>query len=336
MDKIKLIIIAAFFSLACSSLLAMDLKREINLKGEWRFEIGNNLSYKEPDFDDSKWEKIKVPDRWENEGFPGYDGYAWYRITFNVPSGLKAKKLYLQLGRIDAVDRVYLNGKLVGGKGKFPPQYDTAWEERRRYLISPKFLKFGTDNVLAVQVYDDHGSGGIVEGDVGIYSRRDVLELKINLRGQWKFSTGDNLKWTAPDYNDSKWKTIAVPCYWEKQGFKRYDGIAWYRKKIKLPATLFNEKLILMLGKINDIDQVYFNGSLIGYTGEFPRDGHKAKYKDMKNKERAYFIPPHLIRPDGENVIAVRVLDVGKYGGIYKGYIGITTRGEYLKYSKRK
>lgn len=326
----------SLFLLWCSSLFAMDLKKEINLKGEWRFEIGNDLSFKEPGFNDSGWVKINVPNRWENEGFPGYDGYAWYRIKFNVPSGLKSKKLFLQLGRIDAVDRVYLNGQLLGGKGKFPPEYNPAGEERRRYPVPPDFLKFGSENVLAVQVYDDHGSGGIVEGDVGIYSRQDVLELKMNLRGKWQFSIGDNLNWATPEFNDSKWKNLTVPCYWEKQGFKRYDGIAWYRKKIRLPAALAHEKLILMLGKINDIDQVYFNGSLIGYTGEFPRKDHKAKYKDMKNKERAYFIPPHLIRQNGENVIAVRVLDVGKYGGIYKGYIGITTREEYLKYSKRK
>ena len=146
----KKIISIAFLFLGFSSLFAMDLKREINLKGVWRFEIGNNLSYKEPGSDDSKWEKINVPDRWENEGFPGYDGYAWYRIKFNAPSSLKTKKLYLQLGRIDAVDRVYLNGKLVGGKGKFPPKYDPAGEERRCYLLSPELLNFGAENVLAV------------------------------------------------------------------------------------------------------------------------------------------------------------------------------------------
>ena len=317
-------------------LFGMDLKREINLKGEWRFEIGDDIKYKNPTFDDSKWEKINVPNRWENEGFPGYDGCAWYRITFDVPASLQGKKLYLLLGRIDDVDRTYLNGKLIGGKGEFPPKYDSAWEERRIYKLSPDDLLFGKKNTLAVKVYDAHGGGGIVDGKVGIYSRRDVLELKLDLSGQWKFATGDDMARARPDYDDTNWKTIKVPCYWENQGYKRYDGIAWYRKKVRISPQLAGFKLILMLGKINDIDEVYFNGKLIGYTGEFPHGDKMAEYKHRKDKERAYFIPPHLIRTERENIIAVRVLDVGKYGGIYKGYVGITTRQEYLKYSKRK
>jgi len=318
----KKIILLLTLSLWVSSLSAMDLKREINLKGEWRFEIGDNPVYKEPGFDDSRWEKINVPSAWENEGFPGYDGYAWYRTSFYVPENLKDKKLYLLLGRIDDVDRAYLNGKLICGKGEFPPNYKSAWEERRKYRLSPEDLKFGETNVLAVKVYDYHKSGGIIDGDVGIYSRRDVLELKIDLSGEWKFATGDDMKRAQPGFDDSKWKDIKVPSYWERHGFKRYDGIAWYRKHVQIPDSLAQVKLILMLGKINDIDEAYGD--------------HKAIYKGRKNIERAYFIPPDLIRANQDNVIAVRVMDVGKYGGIYKGYVGITTRQEYLKYSKRK
>ena len=171
---------------------------------------------------------------------------------------------------------------------------------------------------------------------MGIYSRVDVINLKIYLNGNWRFKTGDNPKYADPNYDDSQWKLILVPSIWEKQGYPKYDGIAWYRREVIIPDKLKSAKLILMLGKINDIDEVYFNGVLIGSTGEFPKKGKKSKYKGYYKEERAYFIPPSLIHFGKKNVIAVRVMDVGNKGGIYEGYIGITTRGEYLLYSKRK
>ncbi len=44
------------------------------------------------DFDDSKWDKITVPSSWENQGFRGYNGYAWYRVSFEGSTALVLKK----------------------------------------------------------------------------------------------------------------------------------------------------------------------------------------------------------------------------------------------------
>jgi len=43
----------------------------------WKFEIGDDPAYSERNYDVSRWEQIHVPGTWENQGFPGYDGYAW-------------------------------------------------------------------------------------------------------------------------------------------------------------------------------------------------------------------------------------------------------------------
>jgi len=331
----KLIRFTAFLALA-SSVTAHDLRREINLEGEWRFEIGDNMAYANPAYDDSKWELINVPSAWENEGFPGYDGFAWYRYTFKAPANMSTKHLYLKLGRIDDVDRTFLNGHALGGKGSFPPNFKTAYDSKRLYAIPPGILKPGRDNTLAVRVYDHHGGGGIVDGSVGIYSRSDVVELMINLSGLWKFATGDKAEWRRYEFDDSRWNKIKVPAYWQEQGYPDYHGTAYYRRKVMIPASLAKSKLILMLGKINDNDEVYFNGTRIGNTGQFPKPGSKKRPKGHKDDERAYFIPPSLIRPNQLNLIAVRVFDLGRVGGIYEGYVGITTRAEYLKYSKKR
>ncbi len=330
MRKFVLIIILLF----CAKNHAMELEKELSLEGEWRFEIGDREEYASPNYNDEQWEKIVVPDSWENEGFPGYDGFAWYRIRFSISRELKNKVLYVKLGRIDDVDMVYLNGHYIGGMGQLPPDYKSAFDNNRVYKIPRVALKYGGENIISVRVYDKQGVGGIYTGDVGLYSRIDVVKLVLDLTGLWWFKHGDSLTWKDPNFDESAWDVIKVPAYWEDQGYPNLDGIAWYRKRFKIDQKYADEKLILLLGKVNDIDQVYFNGHLIGLTGRFPQDGKPATIENMKKELRAYFVPPDFIRKEGENVIAVRVYDAGHNGGIYKEYVGLVTRKEYLKYMK--
>ena len=197
-----------------SQLFPFNLSREIDLCGEWVFEIGDNLDYAGIDYNDSRWEHILVPGAWENEGFPGFDGYGWYRIVFTVPKHLKNKVLYLNLGQIDDVDRTYFNGVYIGGNGDFPPTYQTAYDVTRLYELPTDLIRFGKENTLAVRIYDHQGMGGIVHGEIGVFSRQDVIDLKIDLSGAWRFKTGDRSEWAAQDYDDAEWKVIAVPGFW--------------------------------------------------------------------------------------------------------------------------
>ncbi|MDZ7346047.1 MAG: hypothetical protein ONA69_04555, partial [candidate division KSB1 bacterium] len=112
-------------------LLSGDLARQIDLQGEWRFEIGDNLDFALPSCNDAKWSRVQVPDAWENQGFPGYDGYGWYRISFVMPGYLRNKMLFFKLGQSDDVDRVYVNGHLIGGRGDCPPLYSAAGKVTR-------------------------------------------------------------------------------------------------------------------------------------------------------------------------------------------------------------
>lgn len=309
-------------------LLAMDLRLEINLQGQWKFEIGDNPNYSKPDHDDRHWEKILVPGMWENQGFPGYDGYAWYRRKVKIPKHLRDNELYLCLGRIDDVDRTYLNGHFIGGEGSFFPNYQSAWEKKRAYKLPKQIIRFGEENVIAVRVFDVWGGGGIITGEVGIYSRMDALELDIDLSGEWAFRFGDDLQWASG--KDSKsWQKMRLPNYWENQGY-RVDGFAWFQREVRIPKSLFNKKLILLLGKIDDTDETYFNGVLIGRTGQMmpPKTWDQKWYKE----ERAYLIPPNLIRWDQSNHIAIRIRDFGGKGGLYDGPTGILTREKYLQY----
>lgn len=127
----------------------------------WKFRPGDSLEWKEPDADDSAWGAIPVPARWEDHGYPSLDGYAWYRVKFTLPPEWMAGDATLFLGMIDDCDQTYLNGSLIGESGSFPPNYSTAWTSFRAYRIPLKVLRPGSENVLAVRVYDGGGAGGI-------------------------------------------------------------------------------------------------------------------------------------------------------------------------------
>ena len=329
----KLLLTIFYFTIICfSNSTSIELKRVINLKGDWRFEIGDNEDYAKANYNDSNWENMPVPANWENHGYPGYNGYAWYRTSFYVEKNFQNKVLYLSLGRIDDADDVYLNGQFLDNSGSMPPQFSTAYNITRRYYIPKGALNYGEENLIAVRIYDDALAGGIIEGKIGIYERTDLIDIKIDLIGDWRFCPGDNLQWANPHYDDSKWDKINVPARWETQGYNGLDGYAWYRTKFNLPATLAQEKLVLVLGMIDDVDQLYFNGELVGETGNFPGEKFTSPYNDYWEKERFYRLPDHLINPFGENVIAVRVYDVWLDGGIYSRPVGITTLTEYKKY----
>lgn len=147
------------------------------------------------------------------------------------------------------------------------------------------------------------------------------------LPAEWKFLTGDKQEYIDSAKNDYWWNDISPLAVWEKQGFEGYDGYAWYRVKVVVPASMKKNAwkyggLMLSLGKIDDADETWFNGHLIGRTGKMP-PGYIGAY----NVPRSYLIPPEFIRWDGKNTIAVRVYDAGGDGGLWDGPVELTNRG---------
>ena len=119
---------------------AESWKQIVNLEGNWKFNIGDENWWKDENFNDSKWESLKVPGAWEDQGFHGYNGYAWYRKSFTIPDRYKGKTLYLYLGYVDDADETYLNGHLIGTGGKLPPNFETAYNLFRKYPLPAEFF----------------------------------------------------------------------------------------------------------------------------------------------------------------------------------------------------
>lgn len=110
--------------------------------------------------------------------------------------------------------------------------------------------------------------------------------------------------WAANGFDDSDWKSIEAPKFWEAQGFSGVDGIAWYRKDFNLSESQVNSNATLYLAKVNDSDVTYFNGVEVG------------KMTESHDKDRVYSIDKTLLKA-GKNTITVRVEDIGGNGGIW-------------------
>jgi hypothetical protein len=314
-------------------------KNYIDLEGNWRFSIGDDSAWSSENYNDNNWEKIRVPATWEDQGFHGYNGYAWYRKTFEIPKELVGSNFILNAGFIDDVDQTYVNGKLVGMSGGFPPQYVTAYDAHREYYIAKEILHEGK-NTIAIRVYDAQLEGGIIKGAVGLSPTKPDAryfaypDLDINLSGMWRFNIGDLPDWKNSNYDDKEWNEIFVPAFWETQGYKDYNGWAWYRMKFTFPHKFDNQKMVLLLGKIDDIDQTFINGTLVGSVGDWNSDNLPETFNQNNEWEtnREYYIPDNLLKHGKENVISVRVYDGYFDGGIYQGPIGLITQAKFRQY----
>ncbi len=120
-----------------------------------------------------------------------------------------------------------------------------------------------------------------------------------------KNDPGTSANWQALVFDDSAWKTITEPGFFQDAGIadlSSVNGIVWFRRTFDLPAAEAGKDAVLHL-LADDNDTTWVNGTQVGAT-----DGFKTP--------RAYTVPAALLKPTG-NVIAVRVLDTGGKGGIY-------------------
>lgn len=154
----------------------------------------------------------------------------------------------------------------------------------------------------------------------------------VVLEGPWRFSPVDDPSFAGEQLDMSSWAKIDPGKSWERQGFDTLDGHVWYRIRFFLPRRLressnINEGLRLELGPVDDIDQTFLNGALVGLNGTTVPPGAAADRGSLArigskwNTPRTYDLPfddPRL-RWDGDNILAIRVYDGGGPGGLWSG-----------------
>lgn len=325
---LRIIALVLFVILLNSELVfANNLKEIVNLKGIWKFSIGDHPDWKNPDYNDSNWDKVYVPKSWEENGYHDYNGFAWYRTEFELSVDLNEESVFLSLGYIDDADEVYINGHFIGGYGNMPPNVSTAFDIQRKYEIPLEYLNFNAKNHIAVRVYDYYNEGGMVSGSIGLYKVARNPLLEVNLTGFWFFETEEELDLRNSKQEKQIAKKIFVPGYWEDYGYRNYDGRARYATRFKLPREVENQELYLILGFIDDMDIVYLNGEKIGSVTSLKKK--EDSYLPHHEIFRGYAIPNELLKRDDYNNISIVVYDERMGGGIYAGPIGIATKENY-------
>ena len=140
-----------------------------------------------------------------------------------------------------------------------------------------------------------------------------------------RFQKGDNPAWSAFAFDDSAWREVSFTDQpWESLGLDSANGIGWYRIHLVIPSSLKKgvvEAVMLALGAIDDSDQTWVNGHLVGRDGTFPEEpgGYSSEY----GKRRYYVVDPKWVNWDKDNVIAVRVYNYGDPGGFYRGAVKV-------------
>jgi hypothetical protein len=117
----------------------------------------------------------------------------------------------------------------------------------------------------------------------------------LEVDGNWRFHTGDDLAWAQPGIDDSNWEQLRGDTTWGAQSHPAYVGFAWYRKRIDIEST--GAPLTLLMPPVDDTYELYWNGKKIGGSGKVPPHAHWDAFPHAST----------FTLPSASGVLAVRV-----------------------------
>ena len=154
----------------------------VTLTPEWKFKtdpskVGVNEKWSDASTKDDGWGTIQSGKPWEEQGFPGYDGVAWYRQTLSLPVNVPFGPLYIVFGGVDDEYDLYVNGNLVKHHGSLNSSvYNSATATEVGTI-----LRRGEVNLIAVRVIDNGGNGGMTAGPFVVANKAPAPGIRFNL-----------------------------------------------------------------------------------------------------------------------------------------------------------
>lgn len=134
-------------------------------------------------------------------------------------------------------------------------------------------------------------------------SDQQRMQAWYNLLDQKDLGYKDSLKWSDPKLSTENWLTMKIPGFWAETEIGNVNGVVWFRKKINLPQSYSGKNAKLNLGRLVDADSTFVNGKFVGnVTYQYP--------------PRWYNVPANVLK-EGENIIAVRVVNSSGRGGFF-------------------
>jgi len=99
----------------------------VELNGIWKFQPNDdNTQFAAVDYNDGKWENIKVPAYWNSITKTG-DGYGWYRLHVLVSDNFWGKSPAIYIKGANTSYECYANGIKIFGAGGFGITRATSW-----------------------------------------------------------------------------------------------------------------------------------------------------------------------------------------------------------------
>lgn len=170
--------------------------------------------FKQLDYDDTHWVTMQQPGIWEDQSLENFDGIVWLRKHFNLSKEDLNGPSMIEIPAIDDNDITYINGTKIGET--------KGWDIKRLYQIPTKILQIG-DNVIAIRVVDNGGSGGI-------YGKAAALKLKTNsseypLSGAWKFQ----IEAIKNSVNENEFPSLCYNAMLNPLIPFAFKGVLWYQ-----------------------------------------------------------------------------------------------------------
>ncbi|MBC8102556.1 MAG: 9-O-acetylesterase [Cytophagales bacterium] len=109
---------------------------------------------------------------------------------------------------------------------------------------------------------------------------------------------GEALGWAKPEFDDSGWKTTAVPVNFSRLGMKS-GGSVWFRKTLDFPAEAAGRAFVWNLNWSSDDQTAYLNGVKLSTPKEYPQE-------KFFTGPRSFMVPAGLVRA-GKNTLVLRV-----------------------------
>ncbi len=154
--------------------------------GSYPFRVGDDLAWKQPSQDDSSWSRVTLPSVWQAGDQATLGDIAWYRIPFQISEALPRDDLAVSLGYVGNTSEVFLNGKSIGQYGSLDPIALPIGRTLHVYLLPTALLRMEGTNVLAIRVANFVGTGGILDGPIGI-GRQGPLLLEQMSVAKWRY-----------------------------------------------------------------------------------------------------------------------------------------------------
>ncbi len=132
------------------------LAGRLELKNDWLFRLdAKNEGIEHRWFANEKeegWVPIRIDSGWETQGYP-YDGYAWYRTHFQLPTSASSERILIAFDAVDEEAKIWLNGRFIRAVA-------TGWNVPFEVDVTAA-IRHALPNHLVVQVRDTSNQGGI-------------------------------------------------------------------------------------------------------------------------------------------------------------------------------